>query len=252
MNIEIKNPSSVYRLGVAVVAVAVLISLFAVIMPQLSARSEAQSAATSARDAEQELAANVSTLKKQSIDGQESLTRLQDLIKAFPNSFVQSQFLNLIRVSAVRAGVTVQSVTSTQPADPGQFDEQGKVVAPVAPVPDATSTEGSAPAPDTAPVPDSAPLQGASPDTAPIPSTPEQEAADTFPLAQISVTISLKGTPNGIERFLAIIATLERPIIIDSLTVGAGVDDSGNAAATATISGRTYLSRPLVVPTFKK
>lgn len=233
MNIkESKNPSSVYRLGIAVVAVAVLISWFAVIMPQMSARGEAQATAETARAEEKELSAKVVSLTKQSSDGQESLTRLQDLTTAFPNSFAQSQFLNLVRISARSAGVEIQSVASTQPADPGRFDEQGTVIPPVAPVP------------DTSP--------GAEPDPANAAQTPEQAAADSFPLAQITVIISLNGTNNGIERFLATIAALERPIIVDLVTIGASTSASGGASASATISGRTYLSRPLVVPKFKK
>ena len=221
-----KNPSSVYRLGIAVVVVAVMLAIFMVISPQMKARTDAQASAAAAKSTQDRLSVKFAQLKSQATDSTESVNRLNALTGAFPNTFAQSQFLNLLRRASRGAGVTVMSVTSTQPADPSKFDEKGAVVAP-------------APATPTAPVVSNS--SSISPQA-----VPKQALAETFPLAQVSVTITVNGNSRGIARFLKSVSTLDRPVLVDSVTIG----NIGALNGSSTIVGRTYLSRPLVVPSF--
>jgi len=227
-----KNPSSVKNMAIAVVAVAALAALFMVIMPQNTARGEANERATSARAQAVQFQEKTTQLQKRAGESAEYVSRLQGLVSSFPNAYSQATFLQLLRTSASSSGVTLTEFNSTEPVDPAKIDPTGKIVEQPVAVPATT---------------DGAPMGDVTTDDVAAQQAAAAGAA-SFPLAQINVTISAEGNRSDIEAFLVRIFTLERPILASAVTVSNG---SSKNTVVATIVGSTYLSRPLVVPVFK-
>jgi hypothetical protein len=220
------SPASVYRLGIGAMVLATAVAMFGLIMPQMSARSEAKAQTLVAETAGADLTAKIAVINAKSSNAEDSLARLQNLTANFPTTYSQAQFFNVLRSAATQSGVTLKGITSTVPGDPASFDASG------------------AAAPTAAPAPAPAPAAGGAATAAPTEVPGADAPAADFPLAQVSISLSVAGDGPSTERFLKNLTNLSRPIIVDSVTV------AGDGAVA--ISGRTYLSRPLVVPTFKK
>lgn len=214
-----KSPTSAFHMAIGVIATAAVASMLFVVSPQMSARTEALEGVQEANSIRDGALTKVKDIKDKAADSENSLKRLTELTKAFPTTYAQSQFLQMIQQAGDKAGVTVESTTTTVPVDPATVVE---------------TANGARPAPAPAPAPGE---QVETPDP----------AAGSFPLAQINVTIQVSGSQQELERFLRGLGSTSRPVIVDNVSVAAG-----SGERTATIEARTYLSRPLVIPDFKK
>lgn len=244
MDTSKRSPAQIYQMGVGAVIVAALLAYFFVISPQMAARADAKEAAATTLETTKLVEGRLNTLQKRVNNLDEAIDRINELTKSFPTTYKQDEFISLLDVAASSAGVDISSITTSQPADPDRFGENGEVSGGQ----QQAATQGKPKAGKAKPAPDGAIQATGDGVAAALPAeggvTPGSQIGD-FPLAMVTVNMNVSGSTGGIQRFIRLLADLQRPILIDSVSVSNGDDGS-----QADIKGRTYLSRPLEVPDF--
>lgn len=172
---------------------------------------------------------------------------IEELTSRFPTDFEQEVWLLLLSDAAKEAGVTIKTLVPSLPADPSTIvDGQGGAAV----APPTSTLPGTPAAPGTA-VPGAvpgAPAPGVTtPGTTPPATGTDPAAAAAVPvaspLAVSVVSMEVQGSRDSMVRFMQILEQLERPLILTNVQI-AGSGDS----VTGTITGRTYLSRPVEIP----
>lgn len=230
------KPSSIYQGGIGAIVVLAVLAYMFVISPQLDARAEAKESAESTLAAVEVAQGRLASLRNKVDEGQDSIDELNDMIKAFPNTYRQDEYIDLLATAAQFSGVEITTISTSVPSDP-----EGSSTGPAV-VPDSIATQ--APEDENAPPPGAIVADGGDTPAGGVPHESASRAIGQFPLAQIEVAMTLTGAPADVQRFLDALAGLSRPTIVDSISISM----SGDNTSTAQISGRTYLSRPLEIP----
>ena len=233
---DMNKPSSIYQVGIGALVVAAVLAYLFVVSPQLANRAESKEVAASTMSAIEVAQGRVATLQAKAEAAADSIDELNEMVAAFPNTYKQDEYIALLSNAARTAGVTIDSISTTTPSDPDGSAE-GAAPAPIPATPAAGAQDENAP-PEGALTPEGGADGGS------IPAEGGDPTAGLFPLAQVEVSMTLSGSSADIQRFLNTLAGLSRPTIVDSLSVSSGADST----ATAEVSGRTYLSRPLIIP----
>lgn len=181
--------------------------------PQLDNVSKYKDEAVSARQAADQIRANIGQLKQKELDLPGAQREYQELARQFPHNFEASSWADMIYSAARSAGAELEELSPSIPQ---------------------VSATGVAPG---APAATPAPAQPAGSQSAGAASAPQGNMASS------SVTISASGSSAELRDFVERLSRLPRPILVSSLSISDGDD-----GATVNISGTTYLMRELADP----
>ena len=216
----LKNKKDVLTLGVAAIALIAALGYYLVLSPFLSQSSDHADKMSNARTllttAQDDL-----TLAQKYQDEYPSVLEINDaLVDNFPST-ADIESLNLaILLAASQAGIMPDQVTTISTSSPALM----------APAPAAATT-------------DTATTDTATTDAAPVVADP----AASSKMAQMSVTISIKGSPSALMAALTNLSAMNRVILITS----ASMTTDGDGQAVLSIQAISYLYSTLDDPATK-
>lgn len=247
-------------LGVVLALILLGAGYFAVAKPQLSQRAENSAATEDAETRTATLRTELATLKDKQAKLPEAEKDARALTAKFPNTYEQDAWINMVLTAADRAGVEIISVDPSEPVAPGVDPNQAAAAAAQAGAAGMPGTQPGAQAgaqaqPGTQPNGQAA-ANPAAPQ-APTPAGKPGEAKTAtepaeFLVAQSDVSIMADGKPDRVERFIAALENMKRPLLIDAVQFAAsdrGANGGGREGSSmVTITGKTFLSRGLDTP----
>jgi len=226
----LKNKKDVLTLGVAAIALIAALGYYLVLSPFLSQSSDHADKMSNARTllttAQDDL-----TLAQKYQDEYPSVLEINDaLVDNFPST-ADIESLNLaILLAASQAGIMPDQVTTISTSSPALM----------APAPAAATTDTATT--DTATT-DTATTDTATTDAVPVVADP----AASSKMAQMSVTISIKGSPSALMAALTNLSAMNRVILITS----ASMTTDGDGQAVLSIQAISYLYSTLDDPATK-
>lgn len=208
----------------ALIALAIaVLGWFVGAQPQLDNRSKYKQEAAMATQAAGQIRANIGQLKQKEAALPEANRQYQELSRQFPHAFEASQWADMIYSAARGAGVELEELAPSIPQVDGA---SGAATSPMG---------GGTPAAGTAPAAASA---SAAPGT-----HGAAASATQGNMASSTVQITATGSAGNLRDFVERLSKLQRPILVNSLTISESGDE-----AQLSISGSTYLMRELLDP----
>jgi len=236
----LKNKKDVLTLGVAAIALIAALGYYLVLSPFLSQSSDHADKMSNARTllttAQDDL-----TLAQKYQDEYPSVLEINDaLVDNFPST-ADIESLNLaILLAASQAGIMPDQVTTISTSSPALM-----APAPAAATTDTATTDTATT--DTATT-DTATTDTATTDTATTDAAPVvADPAASSKMAQMSVTISIKGSPSALMAALTNLSAMNRVILITS----ASMTTDGDGQAVLSIQAISYLYSTLDDPATK-
>lgn len=224
---NLKTTTGVKRIGIIVLALIVVIGSMLVVYPFLTQNAklaEDIKTAQSAQDDVQGKLAQMNNLKETNPE----VKKLDDeLTKKFPASADTPGFAGFVGKAAADAGLGMENITDLTTTIPTLSQSGAPAAAP------APSAAPSAPADKAAPADNS---------TAPAP------AAGASNLAEMNVTITAMGDMAQLQSFVANLKNGPRNLLVSTYSIQEGGASTNGTTTTATISGKTYIYRPIQVP----
>lgn len=216
----IPKQQSILIAGVLGAVLLIAGSFFFLAKPQLAERNKSRTASADAAAAAASLRSQLTDLERKQTDLPAAQAQVDDLFRKFPNSYQQGQWVQMIISVAASTHVKVTSITPMRAIDASQQIDPATGQPLAAALPQSTGTATGTTGTPAAPV--------------------------EFPLAQSQITLVAEGSVSDLDAFLAALESMERPMLIDSVALSSASDDGGNASVS--ITGKTFLSRPLDTP----
>lgn len=212
-----KKQTQIIAIGALMAVALVAAAFFLGIKPQLARAAAANTERDAALAEQSSLEVVLADLQAKQAGLGTAQKAYKSLAAQFPEEFGISSWLNMVTAAANDAGVALVDI---QPGLPtvGTGTTADAAVVPVVPV---------APAPADGQTPID-PATGA-----PVAAAPVSEVAYS------QVTMSAEGSTAEIRRFVALLATMERPLLIDSLSY------TGQGNSVVSITGKTFLLKAL-------
>lgn len=225
--IATKTKPAVLIIGGTVLAL-VLMWIFAY-TPTLAKKSDAEAGLQAATDNNQSLSIQVAKLKNAAKDKDLLSAQVAEFVRQFPSSADQAGTFKAIQDAAKSAGVTVNSFSSTAPAQ---------------------ATVGAAPTGVSALVTARSGLT-----VAPAPvatdTVPGAASAPSFPIAEVDVSIAVTGDMNEVVKFVSAVENMDRPVLVNGVTLaGADASQAGEASVktSTNLTLRVFIAKPLENP----
>lgn len=223
-----------YLVALAITGILILLAYFVFFVPQATKvkNLQAQTAAAASSNATLQGKATVLSEKRANLA---SLTgQVDSLSKAFPATATQQDLIGAITAAGAASGVTITTLNPVKPVV-GSQEKVDPATAQAAAKKAADAAAANAPATGTATA--ATPAAGAAATVDPSLSS----------IAIINLTIISSGTQDQLRAFLGLLENLQRPLSVTDMKIDAGKD----GASTLTVSGRTFLTKPLTTPTVK-
>ena len=224
------KPAAIIFGGVALALILMWVFAF---NPTLAKRADAQTGLQEATDNNQNLSIQVAKLKGAAKNKELLAAQVAAFVKQFPSSADQPGTFAAIQAAAKSAGVTVNSFTSSVPA------QATNAVVPTGVSNLATARPGLTVAP-VVPV---------------VPVDPGITTAVAFPIADVQVSLKVTGDMNAVTKFIKLLEALNRPVLVDSVTISGGLAAQPAGATGAAVSTgsadmvlRVFIAKPLDDP----
>lgn len=216
------------------VALALILMWVFAYSPTLAKRADAQTGLQEASDNNQNLAMQVAKLKGAAKNKELLAAQVAAFVKQFPSSADQPGTFAAIQAAAKTAKVTVNSFTSSVPA------QATSAVLPTGASNLATARPGLTVAP-VVPVAPEVPVAGA--------------PAVSFPIAEVQVSLKVTGDMSSVTQFIKLLEALNRPVLVDSVSMSGGLAAQPAGATGAAVSTgsadmvlRVFIAKPLDDP----
>lgn len=223
---NLKTIAAVKRIGIVVLALLVVIGSMLVIYPFMTQNAKLATDISAAQAAKDDVQGKLSTMNNLKATNEQVKELDAEISKKFPATADTPGFAAFVGKAAADAGLSLENITDLTTTIP-TLSSAG---APVAPAPEAAAT---APAKDAAPKDDSS--------AAP-------PAAGASNLAEMNVTINAMGPIDKLQNFVSNLKNGPRNILISTYSVQEGGAATEGVTTTAIVSGKTYIYRPIVVP----
>lgn len=198
-----------------------------VAMPTISSYNEANVAIADAESSKSMMEARLGGLqaaKDQFVDVE---TINNDLSKQFPENGETQQLIEQILAGAASAGIPSNNVSNMEFQAPTIFTP------PVAATPETPPAEGTEPVAETPPAEGEVPAEN-----------PEAQLAVPEGFATLDLSVSLKGTPEQIQRFITYLNSMDRVVTVREVTLSTEAEGDVTLSFTAT----TYVYRAIPAP----
>lgn len=222
---NLKTTATVKRLGIIVLALLVVIGSMLVIYPFMTQNAKLATDISAAQATKDEAADKLSKMNNLKATNPQVKQLDDDISKKFPATADTPGFAAFVGTAAAKAGLGLENITDLTTTIP-TLSSAG---APAAPAPSAAPTT---PAKD-------APKDNSS---APAPATGASN------LAEMNVTINVMGPMDQLEKFVANLKDGPRNILISTYAIQQGGAATEGVTTTAIISGKTFIYRPITVP----
>lgn len=170
-------------------------------------------ALTEKADKLEAIAKNLAPLKSQ----------VDHFTRSFPSGAEQQNMIDAVNAAAASTGVSLTTLNPNVPEPVGDAGTDAPAAAPAAATLEGTELPGAAPVAAAADV--------------------QAPADTTSQLGSVGLKIDGKGSFEAVQAFIVKIETLERPILVHELQV-----EKQEGGYHVMISGKTFLSAPLVEP----
>lgn len=195
------------------------------VMPTLDRVNTSQEAIDSAKTEVETMESRISSLKTAQTQFPQVQQIDAELSEQFPSEGGVQNLLSLIVQGASSQGIPANQVTSIN------FSPPELIVG-----------DPAAGAATQAPA-EEAPVESADGGAESTPATPEAQTSFGEGFAQVSISLSLSGTPEQIQGFLNYINEMPRVVVISQASM---TDDNGNVVLS--MSAKGYLFRPITTP----
>lgn len=223
---NLKTVIGVKRLGIIVLALIVVIGSMLVVYPFLTQNAKLAEDIKTAQSAQDDVQGKLSQMNNLK-ETNPAVKKLDDeLTKKFPETADTPGFAIFVGKAASDAGLGMENITDLTTTIP-------------------TLSQSGVPAAAPAPAASPSPAASAAPkdnSTAPAP------AAGASNLAEMNVTITAMGDMDKLEKFVANLKNGPRNLLISTYAIQQGGASTNGTTTTATISGKTYIYRPIQVP----
>lgn len=223
---NLKTTTGVKRIGIIVLALIVVIGSMLVVYPFLTQNAKLAEDIKTAQSAQDDVQGKLSQMNNLKETNPEVKKLDDELTKKFPASADTPGFAAFVGKAAADAGLGMENITDLTTTIP---------------------TLSQAEAPAAAPAPSAAP--SAAPSGAPADnSTAPPPAAGASNLAEMNVTITAMGDMAQLQSFVANLKNGPRNLLVSTYSIQEGGESTNGTTTTATISGKTYIYRPIQVP----
>lgn len=222
---NLRTAPATILIGVVGTALIAVLGWLLLLGPLTAKVSETKDAVDAAVDRNQLMTGQVAGLEQQKERLPKIRTVADELAELFPATADQPGFFAAVNDAAREAGISPDNVTTLSPTAPSLVDASGEATS-------ETTTE-------TAPTAPTTPATGTSAEGTP----------SGVDLAQQTVSITVEGSYDEVQKLVANLEDMPRAFVIDSLSISSGESSEGGPSAlTVSITGSTFVAPPVDYP----